>query len=121
MLLQFLENHSLLIFINVFNRFEHLHLIAILFCSLYQRLNIFRETRTSIATTRIKEFAADTRVATDALAHHIHSAPTSSQRLAMSFINEMRVASIEFAAYFIISALGMSVKITRKLLSITGR
>ena len=72
MLLQLLENHSLLIFVDVFDRFEHMHLIAILFRSLYQRLNIFRETRTSIATTRIKEFAADTRVATDALAHHIH-------------------------------------------------
>ena len=33
----------------------------------------------------------------------------------------MRVASMEFAAYLIISALGMSVKITRKLLSIIGR
>ena len=38
----------------------------------------------------------------------------------MSFIKEMRVASIELAAYLIISALGTSVKITRKLLSIKG-
>ena len=49
------------------------------------------------------------------------SAPTSSQRFAMSFMKLMRVASMEFAAYLIISALGMSVKITRKLLSIIGR
>jgi hypothetical protein len=33
----------------------------------------------------------------------------------------MRGASMEFAAYLIISALGMSLKITRKLLSIIGR
>ena len=39
----------------------------------------------------------------------------------MSFMNDMRVASIELAAYFIISAEGMSVKITRKLLSRKGR
>ena len=41
------------------------------------------------------------------------SAPTSSQRLAMSFMNDMRVASIELAAYLIISADGMSVNIMR--------
>jgi len=39
----------------------------------------------------------------------------------MSFMKLMQVASMEFAAYLIISALGMSVKITRKLLSIIGR
>ena len=48
------------------------------------------------------------------------SAPTISHRLAMSFMNEMRVASMELAAYFIISALGISVKIIRSLLSING-
>ena len=49
------------------------------------------------------------------------SAPTSSHRLAMSFMKLIRVASMELAAYFIISALGISVKITRKLFSIKGR
>ena len=48
------------------------------------------------------------------------SAPTSSQRLAMSFINEIRVASMELAAYFVISAEGMSMKMTRKLLMRNG-
>ena len=38
------------------------------------------------------------------------SAPTRSQRFATSFMNEMRVASIAFAAYFVISADGMSMK-----------
>ena len=38
------------------------------------------------------------------------SAPTRSQRFAISFMNEMRVASIAFAAYFVISADGMSMK-----------
>ena len=38
----------------------------------------------------------------------------------MSFMKEMRVASMELAAYLIISAEGMSVKITRKLLSMKG-
>ncbi len=37
-------------------------------------------------------------------------APTRSQSSAMSFMNEMRVASIAFAAYFVISADGMSMK-----------
>ena len=37
-------------------------------------------------------------------------APTRSQRFAISFINEMRVASIALAAYLVISADGMSMK-----------
>ncbi len=37
------------------------------------------------------------------------SAPTSSQTLAISFMNEMRVARIEFAAYFESSALAVSI------------
>ncbi|CDA22067.1 uncharacterized protein BN496_01910 [Bacteroides sp. CAG:144] len=49
------------------------------------------------------------------------SAPTNSHRLAMSFMNEIRVASIELAAYLIISAEGISVKITRKLFNRKGR
>ena len=40
-------------------------------------------------------------------------APTNSQRFAISFIKLIRVANIEFAAYFIISAEGISVKIKR--------
>ena len=38
------------------------------------------------------------------------SAPTRSHRLAISFMNEMRVASMAFAAYFVISADAMSMK-----------
>ena len=38
----------------------------------------------------------------------------------MSFMKEIRVANIELAAYFVISALGMSMKITRKLLMRNG-
>ena len=37
------------------------------------------------------------------------SAPTSSQTLAISFMNEMRVARIEFAAYLHSSALAVSI------------
>ena len=37
-------------------------------------------------------------------------APTRSQRFAISFMNEMRVASIAFAAYLVISAEAMSMK-----------
>ena len=48
------------------------------------------------------------------------SAPTSSHKFAISFMKLMRVANIELAAYFIISALGMSVKITRKLFKRKG-
>jgi hypothetical protein len=36
------------------------------------------------------------------------SAPSRSQRFAISFMKEMRVASIAFAAYFVISADGRS-------------
>ncbi len=37
------------------------------------------------------------------------SAPTRSQRLAISFTNEMRVARKALAAYFVISALRLSI------------
>ncbi|EJX01530.1 hypothetical protein EVA_10358 [gut metagenome] len=48
------------------------------------------------------------------------SAPTSSHRLAISFMKLMRVASMELAAYFVISADGISIKITRKLFNKKG-
>ena len=48
------------------------------------------------------------------------SAPTISQRFAMSFIKLIRVANIEFAAYLVISADGISIKITRKLFNKNG-
>ena len=48
-------------------------------------------------------------------------APTRSQRLAISFMNEMRVASMALAAYLVISAEGMSMNSTRKLLIRNGR
>ena len=38
------------------------------------------------------------------------SAPTASHSCAISFMNEMRVASIALAAYLVISADGMSMK-----------
>ena len=38
------------------------------------------------------------------------SAPTSSQKRAIWFMNEMRVASIALAAYFVTSAEAMSMK-----------
>ena len=48
------------------------------------------------------------------------SAPTFSQRFATSFMNDILVASIEFEAYFIISADDMSVNIRRSLTSMKG-
>ena len=48
------------------------------------------------------------------------SAPTSSHKFAMSFIKLIRVANIELAAYFVISADGISMKITRKLFNKNG-
>ena len=48
------------------------------------------------------------------------SAPINSQRLAISFIKDILVASIEFAAYFIISAEGISVIMIRSDTSIKG-
>ena len=48
------------------------------------------------------------------------SAPTNSHKLAISFMKLIRVASMELAAYFVISAEGMSIKMTRKLFSRNG-
>ncbi len=49
------------------------------------------------------------------------SAPTFSHRLAISLINDMRVASMAFAAYLVISAEGKSMNMTLKLLRRKGR
>ena len=49
------------------------------------------------------------------------SAPTISHRLAMSLMKLIRVANMQLAAYLVISADGMSMKITRKLFSRKGR
>ena len=49
------------------------------------------------------------------------SAPTNSQRLAISFMKLTRVANIAFDAYLVISADGISINITLKLLSIIER
>ena len=46
--------------------------LAILFCSLYKRFYVFWETATTISTTRIKEFAANTAITTYTLTNHIH-------------------------------------------------
>ena len=48
-------------------------------------------------------------------------APTNSHKLAMSFIKLIRVANMEFAAYLIISALGISVNSIRSFVSMKGR
>ena len=48
------------------------------------------------------------------------SAPTISHKFAISFIKLIRVANIEFAAYLVISADGISMKITRKLFNKNG-
>ena len=47
-------------------------------------------------------------------------APNNSHKLAISFIKLIRVANMEFAAYLVISAEGISIKITRKLFSNIG-
>ena len=49
------------------------------------------------------------------------SAPTASHILAISFINEILVASIAFAEYFVISALAISIKIIVSLFRTIGR
>jgi hypothetical protein len=48
---------------------------------------------------------ADARVGADALADHSMSAPSTSARLASSFMKLMRVASMALAAYLVSSAL----------------
>ncbi len=48
------------------------------------------------------------------------SAPRISHRLARSFMNEMRVASIEFAAYLVSSAERRSITSMRSLVRVNG-
>ena len=48
------------------------------------------------------------------------SAPTFSHSAAISFMNEMRMASIVFATYFVISALAGAIQTMRSLLSVSG-
>ena len=46
----------------------------------------------------------DARVRADTAAHEIHIGPRRSQGLAISFMNEMRVASSALAAHLVSSA-----------------
>ncbi len=49
------------------------------------------------------------------------SAPNSSHTLAISFMNEMRVASMAFAAYLQSSALGQSITMMGAPVRVNGR
>ena len=73
---------------------------------LHERLHVLRKAGSAVAGSREQERRADARVAPDALPHEVDVGAHSSQRLAISFMNEMRVASIPLAAYFVISADG---------------
>ena len=57
--------------INSLNSLQNPHSIALLFGSTDQCLHVLREARTAIATTRIEELRADTRISTNTLAHHV--------------------------------------------------
>ncbi len=80
-------------------------------CRFDERFHIFWKTRSSISDSGVKEFAPNTTVTANSFAYHINISPTISQRLAMSFMKLIRVANIELAAYLIISAEEISVKI----------
>ena len=58
--------------IHLFYGFQHTHRITILFRSLYQCLYIFRKTRTTISTTGIQKFTANTTIRTNTFANHIY-------------------------------------------------
>jgi hypothetical protein len=71
-------------------------------------LHVLREAAAAVADAREEERRADAPVGPDRPAHVSTSAPTS-QTLATSFMNEMRVASMALAAYFVSSALAQSI------------
>ena len=70
-----------------------------------QRAQVLREARAAEAGAGEQELRADARVGADALADDLDvGADAARQRRASSFMNEMRVASIAFAAYLVSSA-----------------
>ena len=69
---QLLKKNALLSLVHLFHSFQNTHRITILFSSLYQRLYIFRETRTTVSTTGIQKFTANTTICTNTFANHIY-------------------------------------------------
>jgi len=57
-----MKQHVLLPLIHLLDRSQDIHRIAILFRRLDQRLYVFREARTTIATAWIQELTPDTAV-----------------------------------------------------------
>src|SRR3546814_19645491 len=51
------------------HRGQHLQGLALLVAGLHQRLDILRETRAAIATTRVEKLEADARIGADAAPH----------------------------------------------------
>jgi hypothetical protein len=81
-------------------------------------LNNFRVIFTDIPSAEMIKYAANSMLATRI---SFMNDIANLCELVGADVNMVRVASMELAAYFIISALGISVKITRKLFSIKGR
>ena len=69
-----------------------------------ERLRVLREARAAVAAARVEERRADARVGPDALPDLLDVDAEASQSRAISFMNEIRVASMALAAYFVISA-----------------
>jgi len=69
-----------------------------------QRLHVLGEAAPAVPAAREEELLADPLVRPIALRTESTSAPTRSQSIATSFMKEIRLASIAFAAYLVSSA-----------------
>jgi dTDP-glucose 4,6-dehydratase len=75
-----------------------------------QRLDVLREAAPAVPDPREEEGRADPVVGAHALPDHRDVRAHRLAEPAIMFMKEIRVASIAFAAYFVISALAMSMK-----------
>ncbi len=75
---------------NLLHSLQDPHPVALLLGGLDQRFHRLWEARTTVAATRIEELLPIRVSVPITLAHHMTSAPTISQRLAMSFMKLIR-------------------------------
>ena len=68
---QLVEEDGLLAFVHSLYGFQYRHFVAVLLGRFDECLHVFGKTRASVAASGIQEFAADTGVGSDTVAHHV--------------------------------------------------
>ena len=68
---EFVDENAFLEFVDAFDRFDDVHIVAMFAPGMNQRFNVFGETTAAVAAASVEEFIADTHVRANAVAHHV--------------------------------------------------